>query len=417
MAGRVLIAVLISLCVVLVNCGDKSVSPGGAEPRQLSGTEQELVNSQNVFGLGLFRETVAAEPSDSNVFISPLSVSMALGMTANGARGTTLEAMMSTLEFSGLTMNEMDSCYRSLMDLLTGLDPETVFNIANSIWYRDTRVFKEEFFDTCRYYFDAEVRALDFSKDEAVDTMNAWVKEKTEGKIEEVLEPPIPAAVVMYLINAIYFLGTWMYEFDPALTADVPFYLPGGSTVTCEMMQQPGAEEESDYLYYSDSDLEAVDLPYGDGWFSMTVLLPKPGIDIDALIGEFSQEKWDAYIAGLEEKPGRIYLPKFEIEYDLLMNDVLTAMGMGIAFDRVRADFTGMRDEGELWISRVIHKTYVRVYEEGTEAAAVTVVEMTESASDSFVMRVDRPFIFAIREKHSGTILFIGKIVNPLEGA
>lgn len=415
MNSRLAVAILISAPLLLLHCGDQPPSPGTGLPPQLSEAEQRLVNSQNVFGLNLFRETVAAGEQDANVFISPLSVSMALGMTANGARGTTLEAMMNTLQFSGMTMHEMDSSYRGLIDLLTGLDPETVFSIANSIWYRDTRVFRQEFFDTCEYYFDASVQALDFSKDEAVDIMNAWVADKTHGKIEEVLEPPIPADVVMYLINAIYFLGTWMYEFDPALTEYAPFHLPDASTVTCELMMQPGPGEESDYLYYANDGFQAVDLPYGDGWYSMTVLLPRYGVDIDSLIGEFTQENWDAYMAGFEETTGRVFLPKFEIEYDLLMNDVLTNLGMGIAFTPAEADFTGMREEGQLWISRVIHKTYVKVYEEGTEAAAVTVVEMTESVSDSFEMRVDRPFIFAIREKHSGTILFMGKIVNPLE--
>ncbi len=413
MTKRLFIAALMCLSIAILSCGDQSSSPDSDEPPQLSEAEQHLVNSQNVFGLKLFREIVAEDTDGANIFISPLSVSMALGMTANGARGTTLEAMMNTLEFSGLTMGEMNSSYRSIIDLLTGLDPETVFSIANSIWYREGCVFKQEFFDTCATYFDAVVRALDFSDDAAVDTINAWVEEKTHGKIDEVLEPPIAPDVVMYLINAIYFLGTWAYEFDPALTSGALFYLSDGSSVTCDMMQQPGDEEESEYRYYSNDEFQAVDLPYGDGWYSMTVLLPRMGVDIDSLISEFAPENWDAWMSGFEEKDGRIYLPKFEIGYYLLMNNALGSLGMGIAFDPGNADFTGMRDEGQLWISRVIHKTYVKVDEEGTEAAAVTVAEMTTGEGDSFTMRVDRPFVFAIRERHSGTVLFLGKIVNP----
>ncbi len=414
MTRRLIFAALMCLPIILLNCGDQSPSPTSDGLPQLAEAEQHLVNSQNIFGLKLFREIVAEEADGANIFVSPLSVSMALGMTANGARGMTLEAMMNTLEFSGLTMGEMNSSYSSIIDLLTGLDPETVFSIANSIWYREGRIFKQEFFDTCATYFDAVVRALDFSDDAAVDTMNAWVEEKTNRKIDEVLEPPIPSDVVMYLINAIYFLGTWAYEFDPALTSEALFYLSDGSSVTCDMMQQPGDEEETEYRYYSNDEFQAIDLPYGDGWFSMIVLLPGVGVDIDSLIYEFTPENWDTWMASFEEKDGRIYLPKFEIGYYLLMNDVLGSLGMGIAFDPENADFTGMRDEGQLWISRVIHKTYVKVDEEGTEAAAVTVVEMTDSVSDSFTMRVDRPFIFAIREKHSGTVLFLGKIMNPV---
>jgi serine protease inhibitor len=405
--------IAISLCLMLVYCGDKSTSPQPGPPRQLTEAEQQVVDSDNAFGLGLFREIAADAEADANIFISPLSVSMALGMTANGARGQTLEAMMGTLEFSGMSMHEMNSSYRSLIDLLSDLDKQTVFSIANSIWYREGRVFRQEFFDTCETYFDAVVRSLDFSQDGAVDTINAWVEEKTNGKIEEILKPPIAVDVVMYLINAIYFLANWTYEFDPALTSQAPFHLSDGSSVVCNLMQQPGDEEESKYAYFANDAFQALDLPYGGGYYSMTVLLPRPGADIDSLISQCNVENWSAWMDSLDEKDGRVYLPRFEIEYGLLMNDVLTALGMGIAFDSVDADFTGMREEGGLWISRVIHKTYVKVDEEGTEAAAATVVEMVESESNSFVMRVDRPFVFAIREHHSGTILFLGKIANP----
>jgi len=413
MTARIITAILISLALVFICCGDQSTAPEVNPPRQLTAAEQQVVDSDNAFGLNLFREIAATAESDDNIFISPLSVSMALGMTANGAAGTTLEAMMNTLGFSGLSMHEMDSSYRSLIDLLTGLDPETVFNIANSIWYREGKVFKQEFYDTCRTYFDAVVYGLDFSRADAVDTINGWVEDKTNGKITDILEPPIAEDAVMYLINAIYFLANWTYEFDPALTSEAPFYLSGGSSVTCDLMQQPGDEEECTYMYYSNPAFQAVDLPYGDGYYSMTVLLPAPAADIDSIIGECTVENWSAWMDSLDEKEGRIYLPRFEIEYDILMNDVLTALGMGIAFNSVEADFTGMRDEGGLWISRVIHKTYVKVDEEGTEAAAATVVEMVETVTNSFIMRVDRPFIFALREKHSGTILFMGKMANP----
>lgn len=413
MTARIATAILMSIAVVFTCCGDQSTAPEDNPPRQLTGAEQQVVDSDNAFGLNLFREIAATGKSDENIFVSPLSVSMALGMTANGAAGTTLEAMMNTLEFSGLSMHEMNSSYRSLIDLLTGLDPETVFNIANSIWYREDKVFKQEFYDTCRTYFDAVVYGLDFYEDGAVDTINGWVEEKTNGKITEILAPPIPGDAVMYLINAIYFLANWTYEFDPALTSEAPFYLAGGSSVTCDLMKQPGDEEECEYMYYADASFQAIDLPYGDGYYSMTVLLPAPGADVDSLIGECTVENWSAWMDSLDTENGRIYLPKFEIEYDILLNDVLTALGMGIAFNASLADFTGMRDEGGLWISRVIHKTYVKVDEEGTEAAAATVVEMVETVTDSFIMRVDRPFIFALREKHSGTILFIGKIANP----
>ena len=413
MTKRFLTAALISMSLLVLCCGDQSTSPVKTEGPVITDAEQYVIDTNNAFGLNLFREIDRAGKTYENIFISPLSASMALGMTTNGARTATLDAMMNTLGFSGLSMYEMNSSYRSIIDMLTGLDPETVFEIANSIWYDDGHVFRQEFLDTCGTYFDAVVRPLDFSAHAAADTINAWVEDKTHGKIDEIIEPPIGADVVMYLINAIYFLGSWAHEFDPGLTTDALFYLPDGSSATCSMMQRPGEEEKCDYTYMSNAVFQAVDLPYGDGWYSMTVFLPGYSVDIDSLIGEFTRENWDNWMAGFEEDEGRLYLPRFEIEYDLLMNDALSNLGMGIAFDPSRADFTGMRDEGGLWINRVIHKTYVKVDEEGTEAAAVTAVEMIETSAGPFVMRVDRPFIFAIREKHSGTILFIGKIVNP----
>jgi len=413
---RFLAAMLVLASLGIFNCGEQSTTPGDDTPRALSAAEEQVVDAYNAFGLSLFREIVAGEKPD-NVFISPLSVSMALGMTANGAAGLTLEAMLNTLEFSGLEMQEVNESYRGLIDLLGGLDPETEFSIANSIWYRENYIFREEFLNTCRQYFDAVVRELDFGGEGAVDTINAWVEDKTNGKIEDILQGPIDPLVVMYLINAIYFLGTWTYEFDPALTTPADFHLPDGSTASCNMMQRPGEEEESAFLYYSDEEVQAVDLPYGAGWYSMTILLPQSAMGIDSFISGLTEDDWDAYTAGLEETQGRVYLPRFQLEYELLMNDVLISMGMGIAFDPMRADFSGMREQGDLFISRVIHKSYVDVNEEGTEAAAATVVEMKETAVDSFVMRMDRPFVFAIREKHSGTILFIGKVLNPGQGS
>jgi serpin B len=396
-----------------MTCGDQATSPVKTGDPVISEVERQVIDSNNAFGLSLFREVNRGSDEDENIFISPLSASMALGMTANGARTTTLEAMMNTLGFSGLSMHEMNSSYRSLIDMLTGLDPNTVFEIANSIWYDEGRVFRQDFLDTCTFYFDADVRELNFASPGAGDVINAWVEDKTHGKIDQIIESDIGEDVVMYLINAIYFLGTWLYEFDPDLTMEADFHLADGSIAACDMMQQPGNEEKCEFMYCSNDLFQAVDLPYGDDWYSMSVFLPRHGVDIDSLIGEFTQENWNEWTGGFEPDSGRLHLPRFEIEFGLLLNDALTSLGMGIAFNPTLADFTGMRDEGMLWINRVIHKTFVRVDEAGTEAAAVTVVEMVESVSDDFYMIVDRPFVFAIREKHSGTILFIGKVMDP----
>ena len=380
-------------------------------PRALTAEEIELAASADRFGLKLFREVVRQQP-DSNIFISPLSVSMALGMTANGAAGSTLDSMRATLELAGLTEAESNAAYQSLIELLTQADPKVQFDIANSIWHRDTWTFKDDFYQRCREYFDAVVQGLDFYDPTAADTINAWVNENTQGKIEEIVVKPIDPAIVMFLINAIYFKGTWTYEFDPEETVDDEFTTADGSKVPCRMMNQ-----ETDLVYLETDHFQAVDLPYGDGLFSMTVLLPKTNVPVDNLVAMFTPENWSLWIDSLDSAAVLLELPKFTLGYELEMKKVLSALGMGIAFGEGFVDFSRMIEPaGLIWIDKVKHKTFVQVDEEGTEAAAVTSVVMVwESAGpSSTLMRVDRPFVFVIRERTSGALLFMGKIVEPV---
>ena len=397
-------SLVLLLCIGLTQCTESPVSPIS---RELTLAEKHLVESDNKFGFKLFKEIIKEE-KDKNVFISPLSVSMALGMTYNGANGSTQEAMQATLELSGLTIQEVNESYKSLIELLTGLDPKVQFQIANSIWYRQEFSFEEEFINLCKTYFNALVRGLDFNDPNAADTINGWVEENTNGKIKEIVDKPIDPLIVMFLINAIYFKGTWTYEFDEDKTKDDWFYLPDGSRKPCKMMEQ---RIQCDY--FSNPDFQAIDLPYGDGDFSMTIFLPRPQKNIDSLIAEFTEENWDNWINSFSKDSGDIYIPKFTLEYGIKLNDVLKALGMEIAFDPYRADFTRMYKPGGIWIDKVKHKTFVKVNEEGTEAAAVTSVEMGFVSVSGFYMRVDRPFVFVIRENKSQTILFMGKIVEP----
>lgn len=394
------------LCIGLMQCIENPVSPIS---RELTPAEKQLIKSDNKFGFKLFKEIIKEE-KDKNVFISPLSVSMALGMTYNGANGSTQEAMQKTLELNDLTIQEVNESYKSLIELLTGLDPKVQFQIANSIWYRQEFSFEEEFINLCKTYFNALVRGLDFNDPNAADTINEWVEENTNGRIEEIVDKPIDPLIVMFLINAIYFKGTWTYEFDEELTKDDWFYLPDGSRKPCKMMEQ-----RSEYNYFSNPDFQAVDLLYGDGNFSMIIFLPRPQKNIDSLIAEFTEENWDNWINSFSKDSGDIYIPKFTLEYELTLNEVLKALGMEIAFDPYQADFTKMYKPGGIWIGKVKHKTFVEVNEEGTEAAAVTSVEIVlgPDGPSGFYMRVDRPFVFVIRENKSQAILFMGKIVEP----
>jgi len=373
-------------------------------PRSLSKSEADLISSDNKFGFKLFNEIVNYD-KDKNVFISPLSVGLALGMTYNGARSETQEAMQTTLELHDMNLLEVNEAYKSLIELFINLDPEVQFQIANSIWYLEGFTVEQEFIDLNKNYFNAEVTSMDFSAPGAVDIINSWVNEKTMGKIEEIIDRIDPSAV-MFLINALYFKATWTYEFDPENTKDEVFKLEDGTQKPCKLMVLDG-----NFNCYQDENLLAMELPYGVGDYSMTIILPQHGIAIDDVIGSFNQENWDHWNSQFTEKAAQVHLPKFKLEYELELKEVLTALGMGVAFHG-GADFTGINSDAALYISRVLHKTFIDVNEEGTEAAAVTVVEMRDFSS--YNMRVDRPFAFIISEKNSGTILFMGKVMDPI---
>jgi serine protease inhibitor len=404
--------VVLALTFTMITCSKSPTEPTQKQVRELTSVEKTLVESDNSFGLKVFRE-INNDEKDQNVFISPLSISMALGMTLNGANGATKEAMQNTLELTGLSDQQINENYQSLIDLLVGLDPKVKFQIANSIWYRNTFAFKESFINLNKQYFYARVAGLDFNNPGSVNIINSWVEENTNGKIKKIVDQ-IDPYIVMFLINAIYFKGVWTYEFDKNQTQDDAFNLPDGSQKTVPMMTQ-----SREFSYYASDQFQAVDLPYGDGLFSMTIILPQPQTDINDFMATITTENWNLWTGSFSQANGTLFFPRFKLEYEKTLNDALKSLGMAIAFEPYQADFTRMFDkvgDMNLFIDKVKHKSFVEVNEEGTEAAAVTSVEIGVTSAgpgSPFVMRVDRPFVFAIRENHSGTILFIGKIVDP----
>jgi len=396
----------------LPNCKDSVVSGDGeSKPdvvRPLTASEKSLVRSSNQFGFRLLKAVNESE-AGGDVFISPFSVSMALGMVLNGANGSTGEAVQSTLGFSSMTREEINKIYFALIHLLRNLDPRVQFDIANSIWHRLGFTVETEFLETNKKYFEAIVTGLNFGAPDAAKTINEWVDVSTKGKIREIVPDPIADEVMMYLINAIYFKGTWMYQFDKTRTMDAPFYRSDGVIRTTQMMHMRGT-----LVYVETPSYQVIELPYGDSLFSMIVVLPKPGHSIDAFVEKLTDDSWGTLKDGLDPQLVTLYLPKFTLEYEKGLVEVLTALGMGVAFDGELADFTGINRNGELYISDVKHKTFVQVDEEGTEAAAVTSVEIrVTSLPAEVVMRVDRPFFFVITERHSGTLLFMGKVMEP----
>ncbi len=398
---------LVCLSGLIAGC-DGSFGPLGELPRELSLAESNLIEADNRFALKLFRE-INREVGDSNIFISPLSVAMALGMTLNGASGTTEQAMIETLELSGLTRESVNEAYRTLIDLLRTLDPNVEFLIANSIWHAQNRIPAQEFQTVNQQYFDAEISALDFGDPSAANTINDWVNSSTNGKIEKIIEGSIPAGIIMYLINAVYFKGDWTYQFDKNRTRDATFRLVDGSTTTVDMMSQEG--EVDIRIAWHDGILVA-ELPYSGDAFCMTILMPDEAGQIGSVVDDLTDTNWDRWISGLGPGEMHVSLPKFTLEFELALNDALKALGMEVAFNPMEADFTRMYPEGGVWIDTVLHKTFVEVNEEGTEAAAVTSVSMMEVSAPA-ALTVDRPFLFLIRERFSGTILFMGKVMDP----
>ncbi len=409
-------AAALAMVGLVVGCGEAPIS-GPQEisglPRQLEAGETALVQADNSFGLKLFRE-VHAQGGADNIFIAPLSVSMALGMAYNGADGSTREAMQRTLEFQGLELSEVNESYRSLIDLLRGLDPAVQFLIANSIWYDQTLTFEQDFLQVNRDFFDAEVTGLDFTDSSAAPTINHWVDRSTNGLITEIVDSPISPELVMFLINAIYFKGDWTNPFDEELTRLGSFTLADGSERQVEMMSY--AKPDTVLAYFdANSGVQVLDMKYGGKAYSMTIAMPQQAGDIDALVEGLDAGTWEGWIEGLVETQAQVTMPKFILEYEIELNAALEALGMGEAFDPFNADFTKIYSGGErVYISKVKHKTFVDVNEKGTEAAAVTSVEIGVTSLPPVIV-VDKPFVFAVRERFSGAVLFLGLMMDPGE--
>jgi serpin B len=371
--------------------------------------DERLVPANTTFGFRLFAE-VAELDRGKNVFISPASIAMALAMTYNGARGGTQEAMAQTLGLVGMSLKEVNQSYAALRRSLVDADPAVEILIANSLWAREGVDFREEFLNRNRQFYAAEVAALDFGDPTASDVVNGWVADSTRGKIREIVGEQIDPQTVLFLINAIYFKGAWAIEFDETKTQEMPFHLLDGGQESVSMMSQSG-----DYLYHQGEGFQVVVLPYGAGRLGAYFFLPDQGSSLAAFLTGLNPDNWEGWLSQLQVMEGDVVLPRFAIEYEANLNEALKAMGMAVAFDEARADLSGMRPvPPNLFIQDVKHKAFVQVNEQGTEAAAVTSVEVGITAvREKFHFVADRPFFFAIRDAETGSVLFIGAVVEP----
>ena len=378
-----------------------------ALPRPLSPAEQSVLSASNDFSFALWK-TINAAQRDSNVFVSPLSVSFALGMTMNGASGPTFDEMRSALRFGTAPLASIDTGYKTLIGLLTSLDPSTTMKIANAIFYRDGFPFNQSFLNDASTYFDAQVAAQNFADvPGTLAAVNGWASAKTNGRIPKVLET-VTADNVMFLLNAIYFKGSWRDRFDPANTRDAPFHPATGADQSAKLMSR-----EDKIAYAETNAFQAVDLAYGDSSFTMTVLLPKAGSDVESVAASLTPASWQVLTNSFNPRQVSLSFPKVTFSWKRGLIDDMKAQGMRLAFDN--ADFTRMSTSAgdRLYVSLLQQNTFVAIDEVGTEAAAVTIGGIDATAAPLVTtMRVDRPYIVVIRERLSGTILFIGKITR-----
>lgn len=356
---------------------------------------------------------VTKEDAGKNVFLSPASLEMALAMTMNGAGGETLAAMANAIELAGLSGDEVNAANKTMADWLGQLDPKVTLETANSLWARKGVQFNPAFLVKNKESYGARVEALDFNSPSSAKTINAWVSDKTKGKISEIVTPPIDPQTILFLLNAIYFKGQWTRQFDKSKTRESDFTTASGGTKKVPMMSQSGK-----FKYMENDRFQAIFLPYGSEKTGMYLFLPGPAVGLPGFIQGMTPESWTQWMSRFSESEGDISMPRFKLEYEKALKDTLTAMGMGVAFTD-QADFSNMLVAGspdKPFIQQVKQKTYADVNEEGTEAAAVTSVQVgvtSMPAGNRFSMVVDRPFFFAITDDTGKVILFEGALGNP----
>lgn len=407
-------ALVLSSCgnIATTGTGNQSTSPSQSS-RPQSDTRKvdpQVVTAYNQFGFDLL-STVRAQEEDKNVILSPTSVAMALSMVYHGAAGETQQAMAKALHLQETPPDKLNQMVLDLRHSLQSIDPKVELSIANSLWARQGIDFKQVFLQANQRYYGAQISVLDFANPEAPKTINRWVDSQTKGKIQRIVDR-IPHNTVLFLINAVYFNGKWQTPFDKELTQQKPFHLTNGELQQVPMMQRTGR-----LPYLKGEGFQAVSLPYGGGRMSMVLVLPDENVGLSAWLKSLDIKRWQELTTKLVPSDGELQLPRFKVEYEKSLSNALKALGMEVAFDPDRADLTGMREVRDLFIQEVKHKTVVDVNEEGTEAAAVTSVQVgitsVQEPRRPFRMVIDRPFFFAIRDNRTGLVLFMGAVYEP----
>jgi serine protease inhibitor len=373
--------------------------------------EQPLIEANSRFAFKLFARLVEQEP-DKNIFISPISIALALAMTYNGAAGETARAMAETLELGEMSLEALNQASAELLRGLGQIEPQIQLAIGSSLWMRQGIGFQPDFLQRSQQFYAAFPTSLDFGAPDSVAQINAWVSQQTNGLIAEIIDRLDPLAILV-LLNAIFFKGIWRVPFDPGLTSEHLFTLADGQQKSVPMMQG-----EDTWSVYWDGMLAGISLPYGAGRVRMDIFLPDEKGGLAGFYSRLHATNWQLWIRQFRPVEGKLVMPRFKLEYEASLNDALSALGMEVAFDPQRADFSGMcRTQADrVAIGQVLHKAFVEVDEQGTEATAVTMEDRALGmvmGDKRFKLVIDRPFFFAIRDAQTNAILFLGSIVDP----
>jgi len=404
----ILWTILAVLAFSIFSCKDHKPDPPVIEDTDPVSTT-DLTTAQNNFALDLFKEANQIDAEDENIIISPLSVAIAMAMVSNGAKGETLEEFQQVMHVDEFEPDNVNAGYLNYVEKLQNLDENLRLEIANAVFYDDQGIaVNPAFVETIEKYYDAQIEMKNFNDEATVTDINDWVKANTEQKIEKIIDDISPDEI-MFLLNAIYFKGGWSEPFDKELTFESSFALEDGSTETVEMMGY-----RNQWHIYTNSKLNALNMPLGDSIYNMLFILPEDeSTSLKSFTNNFSLSDFEEITTGLSPRDYLINIPKFELSYANQMNDDLMNLGLNLPFDQLNADLSNLGSAGgNLYVSRVIHKTFLKIDEEGATAAAVTGIGIgVVSLPPSIIF--NRPFLCFIWEKADNSILFIAKITNP----
>jgi serine protease inhibitor len=399
-------AILIPM--LLISCS-KTEETLPKNPVQINLTQDQagVIESGNSFAFDIFRTIINNNGENENVILSPLSISSALSMAMNGAAGETRDSILNALRLEGITPEAINNSYKDLTESLLTVDKRVKITIANSVWTEDDFIVKQAFTDILKNYYNAESESFDIDDPETPTRVNKWIEDNTNGLIKNMIDK-LESNTIMLLINAIYFKGKWKEQFDSANTVDLPFYRNDGTNVNVPTMKQ-----ENKFAIYQGSGFTMAEFPYGQGNFVMDIILPDSQDGISGILPTFNATNYATWTSRLDSMKVDLFFPRFKFGFKQDLKSILPSMGMGIAFSD-HADFSNISDDFQLYINKALHQAFIETNEEGTEAAAATIIGIgVTSMPQVLELKLDHPFLFVIRETTTNAILFMGRISDP----